>query len=365
MPLVPVPRTELQRVESHTPSSRFESVGVEVPVRSLTTADLLRSMKHKMGLDLERLTGIRARRVCAPGESSYTLAIGAARDCLKHSRYRPEDLEVIINCSISRSKDGKTIVYEPSMAHYIRQAIGASNAMVFDVNNACAGMLTGVEILNGYIRNGTFKNGMVVSGEHITPISDSAARTVRTIASRQLASLTVGDAGAAVIIEKAGESEKGMSVTQFTTLSKFCKLCIGKPLMTDVGGMMVAKARKIHRVALDHAPDLIKGALVKAGLTIDKIDHLIPHQTSKSSIKKGVKEIAERFKATPRNVVINLKEYGNTASTTVFLALHDMLRDKVVKRGENVMLLCFASGLVVGVVIFTMDDLVDRYASSN
>ena len=346
-------------------ASRFESVGVKVPSRSLTTSDLIKSMRHKIGVDLERITGIHARRVCSPGESSYTLALGAARDCLSHSKFKPNEIELIINCSISRSKDGNMAVYEPSISHYLREALGARNAMVFDINNACAGMLTGVQILNEYIRNGTFKNGMVVSGEHITPISDSAARTVRSIASKQLASLTVGDAGAAVILEKADALDKGMSVTQFTTLSKFCKLCIGKPLKTEFGGMMVAKARKIHKVAIRYAPELVKGALVKAGLTLDKIDHIIPHQTSKSSIKKGIKEIADHFKVTPRNVVINLMEYGNTASTTVFLALHDMLRKGSVKRGERIMLLCFASGLVVGVVIFTMDELVDRYDISD
>ncbi len=348
-------------MQMQVPVSRFESVGVKVPSRSLTTSELMRTMKHKIGLDLERLTGIHARRVCSPGEDSYTLALGAAQDCLDHSKYKAKDIEVIINCSISRSKGGKMIVYEPSLSHYIRQAIGATNAMVFDINNACAGMLTGVEVLNGYISNGTFKNGLVVSGEHITPISNSAARSVRSIASRQLASLTVGDAGAAVILERAIAPDKGMAVSQFTTLSKFCDLCIGKPLKYEIGGIMVAKARKIHRVAIEHAPELVRGALVRAGLTLDKIDHIIPHQTSKSSIRKGVKELAEHFKAAPRNVVINLMEYGNTASTTVFLALHDMLKGGRVKKGERVMLLCFASGLVVGVIIFTMDELVDHY----
>jgi len=348
-------------MQGQVPVSRFESVGVKVPARSLTTSELMRSMKHRIGLDLERLTGIHARHVCSPGEDSYTLALGAAKDCLGHSKYKPKDIEVIINCSISRSKGGKMVVYEPSISHYIRQALGASNAMVFDINNACAGMLTGVEVLNGYIRNGTFRNGLVVSGEHITPISDSAVRTVRSIASRQLASLTVGDAGAAVILERSSGPEKGMAVTQFTTLAKFCRLCIGKPLKSEVGGIMVAKARKIHKVAIEHAPELVKGALVRAGLTLDKIDHIIPHQTSKSSIRKGVKEIADHFKVTPRNVVVNLMEYGNTASTTVFLALHDMLKGGSVRKGERVMLLCFASGLVVGVIIFTMDELVDRY----
>jgi len=341
--------------------ARFESIGTMLPEKVLTSAELISGMKHKIGLDLERLTGIRARRVCGPGESSFSLALDAAKDCLSRSKYKASDLEMIINCSISRSKEDKFIVYEPSIADSVKEGLGAVKARAFDISNACAGMLTGVNILNSFIQNGIIKRGMVVSGEYITPISDSAVKYVRSIASRQLASLTVGDAGAAVIMERADNGHPGLSVTQFATLSKYCKLCIGKPLKKAEGAIMKAKARKIHRVAIDYAPPLIRKALAVNGLGLDQIDHLIPHQTSKRSIMSGVKHLSRNFVQGPKNIVINLAEYGNTASTTVFLALNDWLRDKRIKKGDVVMLLCFASGLVVGVVIFTMDELVDIY----
>jgi len=345
--------------------ARIESIGVNLPKRRLTSKDLMASMKHKVGIDLERLTGITARRVCSPGQESFDLALGSAKDCLARSNYKASDLDVIINTSISRSKDGKTLVFEPSLASSIKRSLSAKKAIAFDISNACAGMLTGVHLLNNYIQSGMAKTGLVVSGEYITPISDNAARTVRTIASSQLASLTVGDAGAAVIMERDGNGGNGLSVTQFATLAKYCKLCIGMPLKKATGGIMKANARKIHRVAIEHAPPLVKRALESNGLSLDSIDHVIPHQTSTRSIVKGIQELSRNFLVEPKNVVVNLAEYGNTASTTVFLALHDWLRSQKIKKGERVMLLCFASGLVVGVIIFTMDELVDKYVAGH
>ena len=70
--------------------------------------------------------------------------------------------------------------------------------MTFDVSNACAGMLTGVTILNNWIRQGIVENGLVVSGEYISQLGLNAAHHIRTIVGEKLACLTLGDAGAAL-----------------------------------------------------------------------------------------------------------------------------------------------------------------------
>ena len=73
---------------------RIESVGVKLPARRLTTRDLMSKTSHRTRIQLERLTGIYERRVVGPGENSFTLAAGAARDCLSHSQHRASDLQV-------------------------------------------------------------------------------------------------------------------------------------------------------------------------------------------------------------------------------------------------------------------------------
>ena len=62
---------------------------------------------------------------------------------------------------------------------------------------------------------------------------------------------------------------------------------------------------------------------------------------------------------------MNLQEYGNTASTSHFLALYRHLHEKRFQAGDKMMLMALASGLTMGFVIFTMDDLVDRYGIDN
>ena len=93
--------------------ARFESIGGCLPERRVTTDELMASTKHNTHIDLERLTGVRERRMAAEGEDSLTLALGAARDCLERSRYGPEDLDVILNCSITRDTDGLRQQFEP------------------------------------------------------------------------------------------------------------------------------------------------------------------------------------------------------------------------------------------------------------
>ena len=93
----------------------------------------------------------------------------------------------------------------------------------------------------------------------------------------------------------------------------------------------------------------------------DEIDYFIPHQTSARAIKKGVKEFSESMGGAPKHVVVTVDEFGNTSSTTHFVALWKYLREGRFAPQDRVMLLSIASGLEVGIVIFKVDQLVGRY----
>jgi 3-oxoacyl-[acyl-carrier-protein] synthase-3 len=95
------------------------------------------------------------------------------------------------------------------------------------------------------------------------------------------------------------------------------------------------------------------------------IDYLIPHQTSARAIRAGTKEFVRRLGAKPKHVVINLEEYGNTSSTTLFVALHKYLEEQKIRKGDRVMLLALASGVEIGIALFTIDNLVDNYGHTH
>jgi 3-oxoacyl-[acyl-carrier-protein] synthase III len=204
---------------------RIESVGVKLPAQRLTTRDLMSRTSHRTRIQLERLTGIHERHVAGPGENSYTLAAGAARDCLRHSQHRASDIQMLVDTSITRSKGRFSQSYEPPLSQYVKQAIGATQAVNLDLSNACAGMLTGVFLLQDLITRGEIDCGMVVSGEYISNLSWNAAKQIRSLFSKQLASLTLGDAGAAVIVERA-PGGSGIDVIGFTTLAEHSRLCL-------------------------------------------------------------------------------------------------------------------------------------------
>jgi 3-oxoacyl-[acyl-carrier-protein] synthase-3 len=344
---------------------RIESVGVKLPSRRLMTKDLMSRTRHRTRIQLERLTGIHERRVVGPGENSFTLATGAARDCLAHSEHRAADIDMLISTSITRSKGGSWQSFEPPLSLHVKQAIGATQAVNFDLSNACAGMLTGVFVLTDLISRGEINCGMVVSGEYISHLSWNTARQIRSLFSKQLASLTLGDAGAAVIVERASDGAPGIDVIGFTTLAEHSRLCLAFPSTVGPGAQMYTKSRELQRVAIEDMAPLVAEVIGEAGISLSDIDYLIPHQTSARAIRQGMQEFARRLGARPKHVVVNLEEYGNTSSTTLFVALHKYLEEQRIRKGDRVMLLALASGIEIGMALFTIGSQVDHYGRTH
>ena len=102
------------------------------------------------------------------------------------------------------------------MSSAVAQAIGAQGAMTFD-SRTRAGMLTGVTVMNNWIRQGIVERALVVSGEYISQLGQNAAQHIRNIMSKELACLTLGDAGAALLLERAPAGSAGIGVAGFTS----------------------------------------------------------------------------------------------------------------------------------------------------
>jgi 3-oxoacyl-[acyl-carrier-protein] synthase III len=337
--------------------ARIAGVGRKLPTARLTTDELMGSTRHRTRIDLERLTGIRERRVSVGDEDSLSLATAAARDCLARSGRRAADIDLVVSCSITKYRDGLVQWLEPPTSLAVARAIGAANAVTFDLSNACAGTLTGVLVANNWIRRGAIDRALVVSGEYISQLATNAARHVRSIMSRELASLTLGDAGVAVLMERANAGRAGISIAGFTTVADHSRLCLAYPARHEAGARMFTKARAIHQVAITDTPTLLDEVLDAAGLRIDDIDHVIPHQTSAKAIRKGMRVVGEALGGAPRNpVIITVDRYGNTASTTHIVALVEELDAGRLRAGDRVALLALASGLEIGVVLFTVDE---------
>ncbi|WP_306363134.1 3-oxoacyl-ACP synthase III family protein [Nocardia sp. CC227C] len=339
--------------------SRIEAVGSKLPDNEVTTAELMRQLSIDNPIDLERVSGVRARRTAGADEDSFTLAADAARDALANSRYDAADLDVIISCSITRIRDGD-FTLEPSFALMLRNELGAHRAVHFDVSNACAGMLTGVLVLDRMIRAGIARRGMVVSGEDITPISATAVREMSEKYDPQFASLTVGDAGAAVVLDADGGADEGIEYVELNTSAAFANLCLGMPSDKSPGIALYTDNRAMHNEAryllwTTRQTDFLRERGSEFG--DEGYDYVIHHQFSGPAVEM-INKIAEReFDAAMPPGLMVLDKYGNTASTSHFVVLHDALKQGRLTGGAKVLMVPAASGVVAGFLSVTLGEL--------
>ncbi|OBK35653.1 non-ribosomal peptide synthetase [Mycobacterium sp. 1245111.1] len=351
--------------ERPTRNTVIESIGAYLPFKEVSTADLLAGCVNDIGIPLEKLTGIKHRRMVAEGEFSIDLARQAIADCLSRSSYRPAEIDLLISCSISRY-DGpdQKFVFEPSTAARLRGQCGLDNALAFDITNACAGMFTGIAIADAFLQTGLVGRAMVVSGEYITHISETAQRQIEGPMDPRLACLTVGDAGAAVILERGPNNRAGFHDIDIATLSRYAPMCIAKATGGSEGGaIMTVDSIAATAIAVKAAVPYVAGVMRRHGWRPEHCDHIVMHQTSESSINDAVGAVNRMFgegSANPGNTIYNLAERGNTASTTHFVALKDHILSNRIRSGDNAVFGISASGQTVGAALYTFDDLPDR-----
>ena len=337
---------------------RFESLGLYLPSQTETTENIVSRLKIQTPFDLSKITGIQSRHVSDDSESTLDLAQQAALDCLAHSRYRPEELDCIISCSISR-RIGERYHFEPTISLLLKNALGAQQALHFDISNACAGMLTGVYILDSLIKTGVVQNGMVVSGERNYAGSETAEREIDSIFHEQFASLTVGDAATAVILDNLAESDEGLDMVEMMTCAEPALLCLGMPSLETSGVALYTKNIKLHDASnLKLWPYMAEKVHAAKGTRLDTAgyDFVIPHQIGLRFSQKSVEVVKEMLDIDLPPMLHSVETCGNTSSTSHFVVLYQALQKGLVKKGHKLLLVPAASGIVTGCVSVTIGD---------
>ena len=343
----------------------IESLGVYLPPKVVTTAEVIRGCKSKLLFPLERMTGIRSRRMAGEKEFSYDLAVQAVADCMARSQYGPQDIDLLVCCNISRY-DGPDfqVSFEPSTSVRLRNRFGLTRALTFDISNACAGMFTGIQIVDTYIKSGLIRSGMVVSGEYTTHLTQAAQKVIQGFMDPALACLTVGDAGAAMILVESSDDKAGFHELDMYTLGRYSGDCIAKATDAAGGGtIMLTDAVKSSAIAIQQAVMSSTDVLERSAWSPDDFQHLIMHQTSETALRGAMHAINDHYGRRlchEGNTILNVAEYGNTATTTHALALMENIMNGRIKSGDRVVFGISGSGQTVGTGLYIFDDLPDR-----
>lgn len=345
-------------------SSRLEAIGAYLPTTVMSTGELLDRLDKAPEFDLVKITGMTERRVADDAaespENSLTMAVAAARDCLERSRYTAGEIDIVISCSISRTTDGRRLQFEPSFAFRIARELGAVDAIHFDVSNACAGMMTGVHLLDRMIRSGAVRNGLVLSGEQITPIAFTAAREMEDSRDPQFASMSVGDSAVAVVMDRATDDRDVVHDVELMTSSQYSHLCLGMP-SDDTGDMaMYTNNKEMHaQDRLSLWPTFHRDRLAERNSRFadEGYDFVIQHQVG-SRFVDFMNTVGEGIFGAPMPQSLSvLDRLANTATTSHYLVLHQALAEGRIPRGSKVLMVPAASGVVTGFLSATVSSL--------
>src|SRR6266849_14448 len=195
----------------------IESIGYELPKQVVTSAEIearLSPLYDRLQLPygrLELMSGIRERRFWDDGVNPSDAAAIAGRKALEQAGLSGHEIECLINCSVSRD------FLEPATASVVHERLKISpQATIFDISNACLGMLNGMVTLGNMIALGQIKRGLLVAGENGKPLVDTTIRQLlvdptmtRKKFKDAFASLTIGSGAAAIVMTHASASKSG------------------------------------------------------------------------------------------------------------------------------------------------------------
>src|SRR3954451_15579987 len=175
------------------------------------------------------MTGIPRRRMGGATGFAIDLAEKAVIDCLDRSGYVAKEIDLLICCNISRS-DGPDshFTYEPTTAARLQRRFGLEHALAFDLSNACAGTFTAITLADAFLATGRARRALIVSGEYITHLTETAQKEISDFVDPRIACLTLGDSGVALVLGRTEDEEAGFHDLELRTLGKYHDLCVAK-----------------------------------------------------------------------------------------------------------------------------------------
>lgn len=309
--------------------------GSYVPERILTNEELAAKVDTSDEWIVTR-TGIKERRIAAEGEFTSHLATNAARNALEQAGLAAEDIELIIVATIT--PDTPT----PATACHVQKALGATNAVAFDISAACSGFLYAMKISKRLISDGAFKNALIIGAEKLSSVTNWSDRSTCVL---------FGDGAGAAVLRRAEPGEGSIVATEMGTDGSLTHLLeipgggtacpITSENVNDNLQTLSMLGKEVFKVAVNRMKEAAEKVIERAGWQPEDIACVIPHQAN----LRIIDAIADRLAVPNERVFVNLHKYGNTSAAAVAIALDEANRTGAFKRGDKIVLVVFGAGL--------------------
>jgi len=320
--------------------TKISNIEYYLPETLLTNDDLERKFSDWSSEKIENKVGIRERHIVREDETALDLALKAAEKVLKN--YDKDKIDFLLLCT--QSPD----YYLPTSSCILQDKLRLkTNIGAFDYNLGCSGFVYGLALAKSLITSRVAKNILLITSEtynkHIHP-KDKGNRTI------------FGDAAAATIIEKSEEEHIGEFVLG-TDGSGYKNLIVpngglrnrydinAKEIDDGSGSIrtdnnLYMNGPEIFNFTIKAVPKVVSETLGKNNTTLDDLDYVVFHQANKYMNEY----LREKIGIPKEKYYLNLLKTGNTVSATIPIAIKEALDNKLIKKGDKVLLVGFGVG---------------------
>jgi 3-oxoacyl-[acyl-carrier-protein] synthase-3 len=311
--------------------------GMAVPERRVTTTELAARFEVDEEWIISRC-GMHERRAIDPGESTATLAIDAGRQALERAGLTGKDIAHLIVATATPEQ------LSPATSAFVHHGLGIAGS-AHDVNSECSGFIYGLVTAAALMKIDPRPILLVGSDTHSTQINPK---------DRDL-SILVGDGAGALVLQPTAEDwvlawnlgADGSRQDSLRLLAGGSRMPTSATTFADGLHFSEIKGNEIYLNAVRFTVRSVRATLEQAGLTVDDVDHFVPHQAN----IRIINSILDHTGLKPEKLVTNLWKYGNTASASIPIAMHEALDDGRFKNGDLVLLAGFGAGMTWGSVL--------------
>jgi 3-oxoacyl-[acyl-carrier-protein] synthase-3 len=296
------------------------ALGVALPQRVVANAPIA----ARLGVDddwIESRTGIRERRVLAPGERVTDLALLAAERALERAPVAREEIDLVLVATTSSDE------VMPNTAPLVAHALGLRCA-AFDVGAACTGFVAALSLATGWLETGRARHALVVGADALARITDPDDRATAAL---------FGDGAGALVVG-------GALGPRFGSFAFGTDGAGAGNILAPRGGTIAMAGYETFRAAVGRLTEAIPAAVARAGLELDDVDLIVVHQAN----RRILRAVGERLGVPTERIVDCIDRYGNTSAATLPLALWTAEQDGRLVAGSRVVLAAFGAGFTWG-----------------
>jgi len=312
--------------------SVLKGSGSCLPAKAVSNDELSQTVDTSDEWIRER-TGIAQRYIAGDGESTSTLATGAAQAALDDAGLTIADIDLLI---LATATPDHTF---PSTATQVQHALGGRNFPAFDVAAVCSGFLYALGTADAMLRCGMAKCALVIGAETFSRILDWEDRATCVL---------FGDGAGAVVMaaQETAEDGPGILATRLHADGEYHELLYvdGGPSTTGTVGHVRMRGREVFRHAVSNLASVLREVLDDANIEASAIDWIVPHQANFRILDATARKLGLPMD----RVVVTVDSHANTSAASVPLALDVARRDGRIKPGDLIMLEAMGGGFTWG-----------------